>query len=257
VLIFCWRRGAALGDPDFGLAQVINDMEISYRQICILEFVLGYLSKYGACPDVPATLEGLDQESLWSLRIKLDQLARNGWINPLRGTTDPIIPTPRVFQELWQLNFKQPSTAISSPEVGDSGDPKEAPDSFARFHSLPLAGRITAGKPIETFQQSGFISLADIVDSKEIYVLEVNGNSMIDDHIMDGDYVAIEKCSLVSDGEIAVALLHGYETTLKRLYREEGNIIRLQPANPAMDPIFVDAKDVAVQGKVVAVLRRF
>jgi len=122
---------------------------------------------------------------------------------------------------------------------------------------LPLVGRIAAGRPIEQVETPESISLADFArSSREVFVLQVMGESMQDEHIMDGDYVLVEKTESALDGEIVVALVHGSETTLKRLYRA-GEQVRLQPSNAAMQPIMVPAEAVQVQGRVVAVLRKY
>jgi repressor LexA len=92
--------------------------------------------------------------------------------------------------------------------------------------------------------------------SRDVFVLQVSGDSMQDEHIVDGDYVLIEKAPSARDGEIVVALIDGSETTLKRLYRE-GAQIRLQPANANMQPILVPASQVQVQGRVIGVLRKY
>jgi repressor LexA len=80
---------------------------------------------------------------------------------------------------------------------------------------------------------------------------------MIDDHICDGDVILLERSTEVRDGDIVVALVGGAETTLKRFYREAGEMVRLQPANAALRPILVPAKDVQIQGKLLAVLRKY
>jgi repressor LexA len=123
---------------------------------------------------------------------------------------------------------------------------------------LPVLGRIAAGQPIESLQQQNgnTISLADFVRSKEVFVLEVRGESMQDEHIMDGDYVLVERSKVARNGELVVALVNGDETTLKRFYKE-GNTIRLQPSNAAMRPIIVPAAAVELQGKVIGVLRKY
>jgi repressor LexA len=122
--------------------------------------------------------------------------------------------------------------------------------------SLPLLGRIAAGRPIEQVAQPETISLTDFTRSKEVYVLQVTGESMQDEHIVDGDYVLVERTETARDGEIVVALVNGSDTTLKRLYRQ-GEQIRLQPSNVAMQPIIVPAESVQVQGRVVAILRKY
>jgi repressor LexA len=121
---------------------------------------------------------------------------------------------------------------------------------------LPLVGRIAAGKPIEQVETPETISLTDFTRSKDVFVLQVVGESMQDEHIMNGDYVLVEKTDSAREGEIVVALLNGSETTLKRLYYA-GDQIRLQPSNAAMQPIMVPADSVRVQGRVVAVLRKY
>jgi repressor LexA len=121
---------------------------------------------------------------------------------------------------------------------------------------LPLAGRIAAGRPIEQVETPETISLTDFTRAKDVFVLQVVGESMQDEHIMDGDYVLVEKTDTAREGEIVVALVNGSETTLKRFYRA-GDQVRLQPSNAAMQPIMVPASAVQVQGRVVAVLRKY
>jgi repressor LexA len=122
--------------------------------------------------------------------------------------------------------------------------------------SLPLLGRIAAGQPLEAVENPESISLADFTRSKEVYVLQVKGESMQDEHILDGDYVLVEKANSARDGEIVVALVGGSDATLKRIY-VEGNKVRLQPSNAAMQPIIVPAASVQVQGRVIGVLRKY
>jgi repressor LexA len=121
---------------------------------------------------------------------------------------------------------------------------------------LPLVGRIAAGKPIEQLETPATISLADFTRSRDVFVLQVTGESMQDEHIVDGDYVLVEKTSTARDGEIVVALVGSAETTLKRIFRE-GKQVRLQPSNAAMQPIMVSASQVQVQGRVIGVLRKY
>jgi len=100
------------------------------------------------------------------------------------------------------------------------------------------------------------ISLEDVVGRKNVFVLKVRGHSMQDEHIVDGDYVLLEKTKKASNGDIVVALVDGYDATLKRFYLE-GDTVRLQPSNEAMPPIVVPAASVQIQGRVVGVLRRY
>lgn len=123
--------------------------------------------------------------------------------------------------------------------------------------AVPLLGRIAAGSPVESVAQPDSLQFEDFIKSEGTYALQVRGDSMLDDHICDGDYVLVERTSQFRDGEIVVALVRGAESTLKRIYREPGGIIRLQPANAAMAPIFVPAQEVEIQGRVLAVLRKY
>ncbi len=122
--------------------------------------------------------------------------------------------------------------------------------------SLPMVGRIAAGRPVETFETPETISFSDFTRSKDVFVLQVTGESMQDEHIVDGDYILVEKTQVARDGEIVVALVEGAETTLKRIYKE-GDRIRLQPSNANMAPIVVPAGAVEIQGRVIGVLRKY
>ena len=121
---------------------------------------------------------------------------------------------------------------------------------------LPMAGLITAGAPIEAIEQNEAMAVPAqfVVDGANSYVLQVKGRSMIEDGILDGDFVVIERNPSPKNGEVVVALLDNAYATLKRFYREK-NQIRLQPANSSMDPIYV--QDCIIQGVVRAVIRKF
>lgn len=139
-------------------------------------------------------------------------------------------------------------------ELVEKAAPAEAPPSGVR--ELPLFGVIAAGRPLEVDVSDETITVPERLTSRgENYVLKVRGDSMIDDGILDGDYVIIARREQANNGEMVVANVAG-EVTLKRLYRE-GERIRLQPANSLMAPIYAHARDVAVQGVVVGLMRRF
>lgn len=121
---------------------------------------------------------------------------------------------------------------------------------------IPLVGRVAAGQPIEAIEDRQVLDLEDIFAARgsgETFVLQVTGDSMIDEHIADGDYVICRRGREVRNGETVVALLENGEATLKKFYRERGRI-RLQPANPAFKPVY--ARDVNIQGVVVGVVRK-
>ena len=120
---------------------------------------------------------------------------------------------------------------------------------------LPLVGRIAAGRPIQAIESSDALDLETVFSSRNpVGVLKVSGDSMIDEHIRDGDLVVYEKRSNARNGETVVALIDGDEATLKKFYKEK-NRIRLQPANTKYQPIYPD--DVEIQGIVIGVIRRF
>lgn len=127
-----------------------------------------------------------------------------------------------------------------------------------RSTKLPLLGAIAAGSPIEAVENREEIDLETMFPSRQgVYVLKVRGDSMIEDHLCDGDYVVIERRETARNGEQVVALLDSGEATLKRFYKEGGNKIRLQPANSAMEPRIVEAGRCRIQGVVIGVLRSY
>ncbi len=120
---------------------------------------------------------------------------------------------------------------------------------------VPIAGTIAAGRPIEALQVTDeYLTVPRELVRPGAYALRVRGDSMVDDHILDGDHVVIEPVSTVDDGDVAVVLLEDGTATLKRVYREPGRA-RLQPANPAMQPIYVNK--LRIQGRVRGVVRWF
>ena len=127
-----------------------------------------------------------------------------------------------------------------------------------RAVEVPLLGRVAAGTPIEAIESTETIFVPeDMLGRGRTYVLQVKGESMIEEQIRDGDYVIVEDRQTARDGEMVIALLGGENATLKKFYRESGGTIRLQPANSAMKPIYVDEEDVRVRGVVIGVLRKY
>ncbi len=137
---------------------------------------------------------------------------------------------------------------------------------------LKLTSLATVHKHITTLEKKGFIRRgynqsrsieiiqlpkSDFARGGNSFVLQVKGTSMIEDHIMDGDFVVCEQTQVANAGDIVVALIGGEEATLKRFYREGPGKVRLQPANSEMAPIMVAANDVKIQGRVIGVLRKY
>lgn len=126
-----------------------------------------------------------------------------------------------------------------------------------RSTKLPLLGSIAAGSPIEAVENREEIDLEKVFASPAgVYVLKVRGDSMIEDHLCDGDFVIIERREVAKNGEQVVALLDTGEATLKRFYRE-GHKIRLQPANSTMEPRIIEADRCRIQGVVIGILRSY
>jgi repressor LexA len=122
---------------------------------------------------------------------------------------------------------------------------------------VPLLGLVAAGEPIEAVRGSELVAVPeDMIGRRDVYVLRVRGESMVDDQIRDGDYVIVERRTDPKNGEVVVALLNGENATLKKFYREKDQI-RLQPAHPTMKPIFVQEDDLAIQGVVVGLMRKY
>jgi len=135
---------------------------------------------------------------------------------------------------------------------------EDVPASDSSIRGVPavqVLGRIAAGAPIEAIEAPEELDFATLIpEGRDVYALRVNGDSMIEDSICDGDLVLIEKRATARNGETVVAILPGEEATLKRYYREKGRV-RLQPANSSMAPIYVD--DIQIRGVLIGVVRQF
>lgn len=206
-------------------------MAITKRQRQVYDFIHGFVQKNGYSPSFEEIGGGLGLSSLATVHKHVSNLEKKGLLKRdyNRSRSIDVLPVRGLFKR----QTKAPS------EI-----------------TLPLLGRIAAGQPIEAVENPETISLGDITRSKDVFVLQVKGESMKDEHIVDGDYVLVEKTESARDGEIVVALVEGTDATLKRLYRQ-GTDIRLQPSNVAMKPIVVPAKSVQVQGRVIGVLRKY
>jgi repressor LexA len=200
-------------------------MAITRRQKEVLDFISGFTQRNGYSPSYDEIAHGLGLRSLATVHKHITNLHNKGLLQ--------------------RTHNRSRSIDVLPPRA--KGRPGER---------LPLAGRIAAGLPVEAMETAESISLGDIVGNRDVFALQVRGESMRDEHILDGDYVLVERTSTAREGEIIVALVRGAETTLKRYYLE-GATVRLQPSNVEMDPIYVPAAQVAIQGKVLGVLRRY
>jgi repressor LexA len=132
-------------------------------------------------------------------------------------------------------------------------------DSDQQGWEVPLLGFVAAGRPIEAIQMNEVISVPpDMVARRgKTYVLQVRGDSMIDEQIRDGDYVIVEDRQTAENGEVVIALIDKEETTLKKFYREKNGSIRLQPANRTMKALSIPSERVRIQGIVIGILRKY
>jgi repressor LexA len=132
-----------------------------------------------------------------------------------------------------------------------------SPKRKAAAVELPLLGQVAAGRPIEAIETPGTLALPEeLVRRENSYVLRVVGDSMIEDGILDGDFIVVEERPAPENGETIVAMVNG-EATVKRFFRERNGKVRLQPANERMAPILVKEREFSSRGRVVAVLRKF
>lgn len=134
---------------------------------------------------------------------------------------------------------------------------KTRPRAGTRPFTLPLLGRIAAGQPIEAIPGEDEIDLSEFFVNRNRFVLKVQGDSMIEAGILDGDMVIVEKRETADNGEMVVALIDGLEATLKHLQKNRDGSITLQPANPAMTPLRLSATRVRIQGVVVGQFRSY
>ena len=196
------------------------------KQKDVLDFVRSYHDQNGYAPSMSEICKSLGLSSTATVHKHLHTLQEKGHLGSL----------PKRSRGLIMKNLAPASTA--SVEV-------------------PLLGRVAAGQPIEHNAIPGAISIPEwMLGRGETYVLEVKGDSMIDEAIKDGDLVIVEKRASAENGEMVIACIDNEMVTLKRLYRE-GPRVRLQPSNPAMPPIYVEGRDVTISGIVIGIMRKY
>jgi repressor LexA len=198
------------------------------RQKELLDFLSDFIETKGYSPSYEEIAGGLSLASLATVHKHISALERKHYIRRSHNQSRSVEVVPQNVEK------RAPVTA-----------------------EVPLLGRIAAGSPVEAIQGSESLSFSEFVGNTGTFALEVRGDSMIEDHICSGDFVLVEPVSDARDGEIVVALVDGSDATLKRIYREANGKIRLQPANSQMKPIFVDRANVQIQGRVLAVHRKF
>ncbi|HVP47220.1 MAG TPA: transcriptional repressor LexA [Bryobacteraceae bacterium] len=204
-------------------------MALTKRQKEVVDFVAKFVDDNGYSPSYEEIAHGLKLASLATVHKHISALEAKNYLKRGFNRSRSLDLGPRYMQE----HRRQ------------------------RELEVPLLGKIAAGRPVEAIEHRATLSFADFAGNRDTYALEVRGDSMIEDHICDGDMILVERTADVRDGDIVVALVSGVETTLKRIYREAGDRIRLQPANSSLGPIFVPASEVQIQGRLLAVLRKY
>jgi len=205
-------------------------MPLTKRQKQGLDLIARFQDENGYCPSYEEIAHGLELASLATVHKHISALETKAYLKRGFNQSRSLELAPKYLQE---QRRNRPTTEV------------------------PLLGRIAAGTPVESVAQRETLNFADFTSNPNTFALEVRGSSMIDDHICDGDLILLEKVAQARDGDIVVALVAGEETTLKRFYREPGDQIRLQPANAILKPIIVPARNVQIQGKLIAVLRKY
>ena len=199
--------------------------QLTKRQRQILDYISDFSLENGYAPSIREIGENFNLSSPATVHVHIENLKKKGFL---------------------KANFNEARSIELIPND----------NFFAQAIELPLVGLITAGEPIEAIEDKDTIAVpADFVsDMVNSYVLKVKGESMIEEGILDGDFVIVERNPSPANGDVVVALLNNAFATLKKFYRE-ANRIRLQPANASMKPIY--AKDPLIQGVVKGVIRKF
>ena len=206
-------------------------MALTKRQKEVLDFIAGFVEDNGYSPSYDEIAQALHLASLATVHKHVEALQSRNYL---------------------RRSFNQSRSLDVSPDYL-----KERRNNSGSAAEIPLAGRIAAGTPVEAIPGQDTLQFRDFTGKGNTFALQVSGESMIEDHICNGDFVLVEKTAEVDDGEIVVALVNNNDATLKRFYREKDGRIRLQPANSSMSPIYVQPEDLQIQGRVLSVLRKY
>ncbi len=202
-------------------------MALTKRQRQILDYVQSFIEAYGYSPSFEEIAEHFGYSSLATVHEHLSNLEQKGFL---------------------RKNYnKSRSLEVVPAEMGTLAV------------ELPLLGSVAAGLPIEALRDDDATVAVphDMVPKGNNYVLRVKGNSMVDEQIRDGDYIIVNSRVTADNGEMVVALVGGESATVKKFYRERDGRIRLQPANPTMQPMYFQPDEVQIQGIVVGVIRKY
>ncbi|MDP8994985.1 MAG: transcriptional repressor LexA [Pseudomonadota bacterium] len=216
---------------------------LTAKQHELLTYIHQRLAETGVSPSFEEMKDALDLKSKSGVHRLISALEERGFIRRL----------PNRARALEVTRMPDSKAGIASAPQGLAAPPRAANDTV----EIPLHGRIAAGTPIEALQGTETLPVpAALLGPGEHYALQVAGDSMVEEGILDGDYALIRKTDTARDGEIVVALVDNEEATLKT-FRHEGSMIRLDPANRRYDPQRYRPEQVQVQGRLAALLRRY
>ena len=214
---------------------------LTAKQHELLNFINDRLSATGVSPSFDEMREALDLKSKSGVHRLISALEERQFIRRLPNRA-------RALEVV-----RMPEIAATTPATARPVVPTAANDTI----EIPLHGRIAAGTPIEALQGTESFSVpAALLGPGEHYALEVSGDSMVDEGILDGDFALIRKVDTAHDGEIVVALIDEEEATLKT-FRREGSMIRLDPANRNYEPQRYEPRRVRIQGRLAGLIRRY
>jgi repressor LexA len=229
---------------------------LTRKQHELLMFIHERIKETGVSPSFDEMKDALDLASKSGIHRLITALEERGFLRRLahRARALEVVKLPQQATSAAPAKGRQPF----NPQVIEGEGRSEAPIAANDVRELPLLGRIAAGTPIEAIQheRDRVMVPESMLGAGEHYLLEVNGDSMINAGILDGDYVVIRKTDTAQSGEIVVALVMGEEATLKRL-RRKGASVALEAANPAYETRIFGPDQVEVQGKLVGLMRRY
>lgn len=232
---------------------------LTAKEKMILEFLESSLADSGVCPSYQEIRDHFGFASFNSVQNYLKQLTNKGYIAQASNQKRAI----QILQTSQAVQENVVRLADTTKKVRSTFRSQETPHEMLlqtpreEVLSLPLLGRVAAGLPIEEVEHDEFIDVPPsmVRNSGKTFALKVKGNSMVDDGILDGDVILVQKQGNASNGEIVVASVEG-ESTVKRIYSKE-NQIELRPANSALKSMWYPPHQVQIQGVVVGLLRRF
>ncbi|HEX4770566.1 MAG TPA: transcriptional repressor LexA [Bryobacteraceae bacterium] len=210
-------------------------MALTRRQKDVLDFISSFIKQHGYSPSFEEIADGLGLASLATVHKHIQALEAKHYLHRNYNHSRSLEIGERYLNEERARHTEEASS----------------------YPAIRLLGRIAAGSPVEAIPNTEMLHFADFAGDTGTFALQVRGESMIDDHICNGDFVLVQKTDTVRNGDIVVALVDSSEATLKRFYNEPDGRVRLQPANAAMEPIFVDSSRLEIQGRVLAVMRKY